>query len=194
MAPLGDAILAVFGAPNYLPDHAERAVRCALGMRQRLVELNQEWRQSGLSQYWQDGGEAGLSERIGMHTGAVVAGNLGGNTRGKYSVIGDSVNVAARLEAMNKELVQWIANVNQETGNTAMAKLLVDIQDYHMDVSEVGALAQEANVQRLALNHLAPQPRGRLQAKRFFRDPIAELYSGELYVGEDGMQIAIPVP
>ena len=49
---LGDAILAVFGAPRYLPDHSERAVRCALRMRERLVELNQDWRESGLSQYW----------------------------------------------------------------------------------------------------------------------------------------------
>ena len=101
---LGDAILAVFGAPNYLPDHSERAVRCALRMRERLVELNEEWRQSGLSQYWQDGRDTGLSERIGIHTGPVVAGNLGGSTRMKYAVIGDSVNVAARLEALNKEL------------------------------------------------------------------------------------------
>ena len=102
---IGDAILAVFGAPNYLPDHSERAVRCALRMRERLVELNEEWRQSGgFSQYWQDGADAGLSERIGIHTGPVVAGNLGGTTRMKYAVIGDSVNVAARLESLNKEL------------------------------------------------------------------------------------------
>ena len=101
---LGDAILAVFGAPHYLPDHSERAVRCALRMRERLVELNQEWRQSGLSQYWQGMTDEGLSERIGIHTGPVVAGNLGGTTRMKYAVIGDSVNVASRLESLNKEL------------------------------------------------------------------------------------------
>jgi ribonuclease BN (tRNA processing enzyme) len=54
-------------------------------------------------------------------------------------------------------------------------------------------LAQEAGVQRLALNHLAPRPQGRLQANRFFRGPVTALYSGELYVGEDGMQIVVPV-
>jgi adenylate cyclase len=101
---LGDAILAVFGAPSYLPDHSERAVRCALRMRERLVELNREWRQSGLSKYWHDSTITDLSERIGIHTGPVVAGNLGGRSRLKYSVIGDTVNVAARLEALNKEL------------------------------------------------------------------------------------------
>jgi ribonuclease Z len=127
------------------------------------------------------------------HRGKVIV--LSGDTVQTSSLLANSQNVDLLVsEAMNKELVQVMESVMKETGNTANAKLLFDIQDYHMDVSEVGALAQEANVQRLALNHLAPRPRGRLQAKRFFRDPIAELYSGELYVGEDGMQIAIPVP
>ena len=63
-----------------------------------------------------------------------------------------------------------------------------------MDVSKVGALAQEANVRRLALNHLAPKPQMRRQAKTFFRDPVKTIYKGELFVGEDGMQIVIPVP
>jgi ribonuclease BN (tRNA processing enzyme) len=63
-----------------------------------------------------------------------------------------------------------------------------------MDVSDVGALAHEANVQRLALTHLAPKPQGSRQAKRSFQHPIEELYSGEIFVGEDGMQIVIPVP
>ncbi len=125
---LGDAILAVFGAPNYLPDHSERAVRCALAMRERLMELNQEWSQSGLSQYWQDGSESGLSERIGIHTGPVVAGNLGGNIRVKYSVIGDSVNVAARLEALNKELDTDIL-VSEQVYRHLPSDLLTHFQD-----------------------------------------------------------------
>jgi ribonuclease BN (tRNA processing enzyme) len=65
--------------------------------------------------------------------------------------------------------------------------------DHYADLGEVGALAQEANVQRLALNHLAPKPQGNLQAKRLFQDPMEECYSGEVFVGEDGMQIVIPV-
>jgi ribonuclease Z len=97
-------------------------------------------------------------------------------------------------EVMNKEMVQLIHSVNEEIGNSFNAKILHDIQGYHMDVSDVGALAQEANVQRLALTHLAPKPQGRHQAKTFFRDPIAEIYAGELFVGEDGMRITIPVP
>lgn len=101
---LGDGILAVFGAPYYLPDHSESAVRCAIEMRQRLAALNAKWDRSGLSRYWKGKGIDQLEVRIGIHHGPVVAGNLGSPTRMKYAVIGDTVNVAARLETLNKEL------------------------------------------------------------------------------------------
>ena len=124
---------------------------------------------------------------------------------GKVVVLsGDTVRTTSLLEhsrsadllvaeAMNKELVEAMENVYREIGDTDRATLLFDIRDYHMDVSDVGALAQEANVQRLALNHLAPKPQGRIQARRLYRDPIKEFYTGEIYVGEDGMQIVVPV-
>ena len=101
---LGDGILAVFGAPHYIPDHAEQAVNCAIAMRSRLAELNTEWSQTGLANLWLQNGIEKLEARVGIHTGTVVAGNLGSRTRMKYAVIGDSVNVAARLETLNKEL------------------------------------------------------------------------------------------
>jgi len=101
---LGDAILAVFGAPYYIADHSEQALRCAIGMRDRLRELNNEWKQSGMASYWEQSGIKELNARIGIHTGPVIAGNLGSHTRMKYAVIGDTVNVASRLEALNKEL------------------------------------------------------------------------------------------
>lgn len=101
---LGDAILAVFGAPYYIADHSEQALRCAIAMRNRLRELNNEWKQSGMACYWQQSGIKELMARIGIHTGPVIAGNLGSRTRMKYTVIGDTVNVASRLEALNKEL------------------------------------------------------------------------------------------
>jgi ribonuclease Z len=125
---------------------------------------------------------------------------------GKVIVLsGDTVRTTSLLEqsrdadllvaeAMNKAVVETIENVYREMGDTDQATILFDIQDYHMDVSDVGALAEEANVERLALNHLAPKPQSRRQANRFYRDPVSELYSGELTVGEDGMQIVIPVP
>ena len=101
---LGDAILAVFNAPNDLEEHADAALRCAVDMRARCVQLNVEWRESGLAALWLDQGIAEITARIGVHTGRVVAGNLGSATRMKYGVTGDAVNVAARLEQLNKAL------------------------------------------------------------------------------------------
>ena len=103
---LGDAILAVFNAPNRLPHHPELAVRCALEMSSALAKLNAEWIASGFSATWRGHDLSGppLGARIGIHTGRVVAGNLGSKTRVKYAVIGDAVNVAARVESLNKSL------------------------------------------------------------------------------------------
>lgn len=119
---------------------------------------------------------------------------ISGDSVGTTSLLKQSQNADLLIaEAMNKEVVQFMEGVTRDTGDTRNAKLLFDIQDYHMDVSEVGALAQEAGVKRLALNHLAPRPQGRAQAKMLFQDPVRESYSGELFVGEDGMQIVVPV-
>ena len=101
---LGDAILAVFNAPNDLDAHADAAIRCAIDMRARCTSLNVEWRDSGLAALWLDQGIEEITARIGVHTGRVVAGNLGSATRMKYGVTGDAVNVAARLEQLNKTL------------------------------------------------------------------------------------------
>lgn len=95
---LGDGILAVFGAPDVLPDHTTAAIRCAVAMRERLQTLNET------SYRDIDGfdGPIELHHRIGIHTGRVVAGNIGGQSYMKYGVMGDVVNVAARLEQLNK--------------------------------------------------------------------------------------------
>lgn len=100
---IGDAVFAVFGAPRYIPDHAEQAVRCAINMNKRLLDLNKELDESGITRFWKNNNKADLRIRIGIHTGRVIAGNLGSNARMKYAVIGDTVNVASRLEALNKD-------------------------------------------------------------------------------------------
>ena len=105
---LGDGILAVFGAPVARTDHAAQALACAAAMQARLAELNAEWDASGAADAWRDRGLASLGMRIGVHTGRVVAGNIGGATRMKYAVLGDAVNVAARVEQLNKELATTI--------------------------------------------------------------------------------------
>jgi class 3 adenylate cyclase len=100
---LGDAILAVFGAPNELEGHPERAVRCAMAMREALKGFNERMNAEGRAP-WLKKGMAALGQRIGIHTGQVVAGNLGSKVRVKYAVIGDAVNVASRCEGLNKQL------------------------------------------------------------------------------------------
>jgi adenylate cyclase len=87
----GDAVMAVFGAPDPLPDHAGRALRCAIAMQARQAELNAEG--------WGPAIAMDLEIGIGVNTGLVVAGAVGGGGRLEYTVIGDAVNVASRLQA-----------------------------------------------------------------------------------------------
>lgn len=89
----GDAIMAVFGAPIGQVDHATRACRAALANQRALARLREKWRQEGRPE---------LHARIGINTGLVVVGNMGSRMRFDYTVIGDNVNLAARLETANK--------------------------------------------------------------------------------------------
>jgi adenylate cyclase len=92
---IGDAIMAVFGAPVPHPDDPLHAVKAALDMRARLLKINETFRARGLPE---------IRTGIGLHSGRVVAGNMGHTERMEYTVIGDAVNLASRLEGMTKEL------------------------------------------------------------------------------------------
>jgi adenylate cyclase len=92
---VGDAIMATFGAPVGDPEHALHAVQSGIAMERALHELNQRWKAEG---------RPTLRMGVAVHTGEVFAGNVGGSARLKYAVVGDPVNVAARLEGLNKEL------------------------------------------------------------------------------------------
>jgi class 3 adenylate cyclase len=90
---IGDAIVAVFGAPLDDPNHAQNAVTAALRCRDRLHKLNREPAE------WQ---RFTLRQRIGINSGDALVGNIGSRQRFNYTVMGDSVNVASRLEGANK--------------------------------------------------------------------------------------------
>lgn len=100
----GDAVLAVFGAPLDMEDHAFRAIQAAQGMLAQVEVLNEEWDADGTNEAWARVGIDRLAIRIGLHSGPVVAGNIGSEARIKYAVIGDTVNTASRVEGLNKVL------------------------------------------------------------------------------------------
>ena len=100
---IGDSVMVVFGAPEKLKNHENQAVMCALKMREKLKELNQKWDDEETSRYWKNHKIDFINVRIGIHTGTVIAGNVGSKEMMQYSTIGDTVNVAARLEQANKD-------------------------------------------------------------------------------------------
>ncbi len=90
---IGDAILALFGAPVQREDDTDRAVACAIAMQLAMEEVNSKNRQDGLPE---------ISMGIGINTGEVIAGNIGSDKRLKYAVVGRHVNLTARVESFTK--------------------------------------------------------------------------------------------
>ena len=91
---LGDGLMAYFGAPTPQPDHADRALACARGMQSALATLNAERAGRGVP---------ALRMGIGLHSGLATVGDIGSPHRREYTAIGDTVNVAARMERLAKE-------------------------------------------------------------------------------------------
>ena len=91
---IGDAIMAIFGAPVHSETHAVDAYNAAQDMRAALVQLNKDFAKEGLP---------AIRFGIGIHSGTVLAGNIGASTRMEYTVIGDTVNTASRVESLCKE-------------------------------------------------------------------------------------------
>lgn len=91
---IGDAIMAVWGAPVPLDDHADRALQTSLRMLDALGILQEKWKREGLPP---------IDIGIGLNTGPMVVGNMGSDQRFDYTVLGDAVNLGARLEGINKQ-------------------------------------------------------------------------------------------
>ncbi len=87
---IGDALLVIFGAPQKMPDRAERAIACAIEMQNAMVRVNEENRLQGLPE---------IEMGIGLNEDEVIVGNIGSSKRSKYGVVGSGVNMTSRIES-----------------------------------------------------------------------------------------------
>jgi len=112
---IGDEIYAVFGAPIFRPDHPARAFRAGLEMSRRLARLNKDFAEKG----WPT-----LRHGIGIHTGEAVAANIGSPDRLSYLLVGDTVNLASRLQSLTREVGTEI--IVSATTQARLAELELD--------------------------------------------------------------------
>jgi adenylate cyclase len=112
---IGDGVMAIFGAPVPLPNHAERACRAALGMIEELKTLQARWKTEGREPF---------RIGIGINTGDMMVGNLGSEQLFDYTVAGDGVNIGARVEALNKEFETSTSIIISETTYLAAQDVL----------------------------------------------------------------------
>ncbi|CAN5153088.1 adenylate/guanylate cyclase domain-containing protein [soil metagenome] len=116
---IGDAIMAVWGAPITMPDHALMACTTAVRNQKLLIELRDRWTREGKPPF---------QSRIGINTGEVVVGNIGSAKRMNYTVVGDEVNLASRLEGLNKHYGTQIL-ISEATYEEAKAGIVVRLLD-----------------------------------------------------------------
>ena len=138
---VGDAVMAVFGAPLADREHALHAAEAALAMDAALQALNARWEAQGLPR---------LRMGIGVHSGEVFAGNVGGRARVKYTLIGDTVNVGSRVEGLNKELGTTILLTEATLGRLGG----------RAEVRDRGPLEVKGRVQRVHVFELLGLPAG----------------------------------
>lgn len=115
---IGDALMAFWGAPDPQPDQADRAVRAACAMARSVQEDNASRRQQGLPP---------IRMRVGLHSGPAVVGNIGAPERMNYTVVGDTVNTAQRMEGLGKEVAQD-AEIVVLASETVVAAMTLDVK------------------------------------------------------------------
>ncbi|MFY8095177.1 MAG: adenylate/guanylate cyclase domain-containing protein [Niveispirillum sp.] len=131
---IGDAVMAFWGAPDEQPDHAARALRAAHAIATVVEEEAEEARAAGLPP---------VCLRVGVHSGPVIVGNIGAATRINYTIVGDTVNTAARLEALGGEMMGdecYVVLVSDDTVRAAGA-CTVD-----MPLTAIGAFSLRGRV------------------------------------------------
>ncbi|MCL2706061.1 MAG: CHASE2 domain-containing protein [Spirochaetaceae bacterium] len=147
----GDAIIAFFGAPLDLSDHALRACISAIKIKKTEEELNKTIMEQKLS-------PAPLLTRIGINTGSMVAGNMGTANKMNYTIMGNAVNLAARLEGVNKQYGTWIIASEKtvlETGDHLLSRKLDRVRVVGINepvrLHELIDIAENASEQQIKL-------------------------------------------
>jgi adenylate cyclase len=175
---IGDAIMALYSAPFDQPDHAVRAVRTALDLQQCVETLSAQWTARG-------GGS--LSSGVGIHTGDAVVGAMGSQQRLEFTAIGDTVNVASRLEGLTKDFGAPIIvsqTTHQELGGRFHARALGGVRVKGRDVP-VEIYAIEGSEARRA-------PRVALEAKVTIEEQDVIVAAQLLDISRTGVAVAIP--
>ena len=142
---IGDSIMAVFGSPVPYKDHAQRALRAALAMKEEVGEFR-----SWMHQHFAETDLPEFAIGIGIHTGEAVIGSIGSPKRMEFTAIGDAVNLASRLESLTKEL-DWVIVASSTTINAAgpgvvtgrREKVLVKGREGYVEILEVIGLEPE---------------------------------------------------
>jgi adenylate cyclase len=144
---IGDAVMAMFGSPVPYPDHARRALKAALGMLREADEFK-KW----MVARFPDRDLPPFDIGIGVHTGVVISGDIGTDKRREYTIIGDTVNTASRLEGMTKSL-GWRLVASRQTVDAAGAGVR---EGEGNSIAVKGRAGEVAVVQVLAVDDFSP--------------------------------------
>ena len=152
---IGDSVMAVFGVPlarksnSEISQDAVKAVNCALAMGRELVGLNSRWREEHLPT---------IGMRIGIFTGPLVAGSLGSAQRLEYTVIGDTVNTASRLESFNKDLFSPDDGLN--SSRILIGEATLRHLDHRFGTERVGQVSLKGKDEKLTIYRIMGQKDG----------------------------------
>ena len=152
---VGDAVIGFFGAPLALPNHAMSVCVAAIDMKIKEIEINEQLRESGL-------GGCHLFTRIGINSGNMIVGNMGSKQKMNYTIMGNEVNLASRLEGVNKHYGTQIL-ITEATLNAAGEGLLTR----RLDRVRVIGFSTPARIYELINTAAASTPKERELAERF---------------------------
>ncbi len=156
----GDAIISFFGAPLEMDDHARRACLAAIRMKHAEEELNRKFLADSLT-------PAPLLTRIGVHTGDMVVGNMGTKRKMNYTMMGSNVNLAARLESVNKQYGTWML-----TSETTRTQAGSDIFTRRLDRVRVVGISEPVRLYEI-IGEASHAPAGIKEAVELFHSGLA---------------------